>query len=110
MELGELPQEIEMMLAPFDDILEIVAGSDRGAGHQQQNLRNWIDDTPRLPVVVELGKMLQKNGQTSPRALVHHRVHLGAPAESKHREGITDPPSMQNQPTQGVNLSSQPCF
>lgn len=26
-ELGEPPQEIEMMLAPFDDVLEIVAGS-----------------------------------------------------------------------------------
>jgi hypothetical protein len=35
-ELGELPQKIEMMLAPFDDVLEIVARGDRGAGHQQQ--------------------------------------------------------------------------
>jgi hypothetical protein len=75
-ELGELPQEIEMMLAPFDDVLEIVARSDRSAGHQQQNLLDWVGNTPRLPVVVELGEVLQKNGQTSPRALVVHIVSI----------------------------------
>jgi hypothetical protein len=89
-ELGELPQKIEMMLAPFDDVLEIVARGDRGAGHQQQDLLNRIGNAPRLPVVVERGKMLQKKGQTCPRALaVEGRVHLGAPAESKPRKGIT---------------------
>src|SRR5215467_2216623 len=63
-ELGELPQEIEMMPAPLDDVLEIVAGGDRGAGHQQQNLLDRIKNAPGLPVVVEPGKVLQKNGQT----------------------------------------------
>jgi hypothetical protein len=76
-EIGELPQKVEMMLAPFDDVLEIVAGGDRRTGHQQQNLLDRIDNPPRFPVVVELRKLLQKQRQTSSRALVlDDRVHL----------------------------------
>jgi hypothetical protein len=33
-----IPQEGEMVLAPGDNVVEIVAGGDRGAGHQQQDL------------------------------------------------------------------------
>jgi hypothetical protein len=108
MEIGKPPQEIEMMLAPSDDVVEIIAGGDGRAGHQQQNLLNRIENPPRFPVVVEFGKVLQKKRQTSPRALVlDDRVHLDAPAESKHR-GNHQPPSTQNQPFRPVNPSSEP--
>jgi hypothetical protein len=32
MEIGEPPQEIEMMLAPGDDVVEIITGGDGRAG------------------------------------------------------------------------------
>ena len=84
MEIGEPPQEIEMMLAPGDDVVEIITGGDGRAGHQQQNLLNRIENPPGFPVVVEFGKMLQKKRQTSPRALVLHECgHLDAPVEIK---------------------------
>ena len=33
-EVGEAPQEVEMMLSPIGDVVEIVAGGDSCAGHQ----------------------------------------------------------------------------
>jgi hypothetical protein len=38
MELRKLAQEVEMVLAPVDNVVEVVAGGDRGAGHRQQHL------------------------------------------------------------------------
>jgi hypothetical protein len=58
MEIRELPQKMQVMLAPGDDIVEIVTGGDRGAGHQQQDLLERIYNTPGLAVVLELGKVL----------------------------------------------------
>src|SRR6266853_4809154 len=37
MEVRELPQEIQVMLAPGDDVVEIVATRNRRAGYQQQD-------------------------------------------------------------------------
>jgi hypothetical protein len=34
-ELGETPEEVEMVFAPFDDVIEIIAGGDRRTNHQQ---------------------------------------------------------------------------
>src|SRR6266852_7039266 len=48
MELRETPQEGEMVFAPGDDVVEIVARSDRRARHQQQDLLEGIHDPPRL--------------------------------------------------------------
>src|SRR3979411_23217 len=82
MKLREMPQEGEMVLAPGDNVAEIVAGGDRGAGHQQQDLLERIQ-APRLAVILELGKVSQKQGKTRTRDLsVEDRVHDGAPCES----------------------------
>jgi hypothetical protein len=85
-ELGEPPQEVEMLLTPFDDVVEIIAGGDRRTNHQEEDLLDRIEDAPRLAIVIEFGKMLQKKRQPSPRALlVEGCVHLAAPAESEQR-------------------------
>src|ERR1700694_6178149 len=67
MELREAAQEIEIVLAPGDDVVEVVAGGDGGAGYQQEDFGQWIHDPAGLPVVGKLGKMLQKQRQTRPR-------------------------------------------
>jgi hypothetical protein len=78
--LREMPQEDEMVFAPGDNVVEIVAGGDRGAGHQQQDLLERIHNAPRLAVILELGKVSQKQGKTRTRDLsVEDRVHDGAP-------------------------------
>jgi hypothetical protein len=77
MEVRELPQKVRVMLAPDDDVVEVVAGCDRGASHQQQDLLEG--DAPGLTVILELGKVVQKQTQTRMRdVLVEHRVHGGA--------------------------------
>ncbi len=68
------------MLAPGGDIVKIITGRDRGAGHQQQDLLERIHNAPGLAVVREFGKVLQKQGQTRTRTLtLEDRVHGGAP-------------------------------
>ena len=69
MEFREMPQKMQVMLAPGDDIVEVVTGRDAGAGHQQQDLPEGIDYAPGLPVVLQLGKVLQKQIQTRTRTL-----------------------------------------
>ena len=69
MEVGEMPQKVEVFLAPGDNIVEVIAPCDRGARHQQQDLTQGIGDTPGLAVVLEFGKMAQKQGQPRPRHL-----------------------------------------
>src|ERR1700722_18444821 len=56
----EFSQEVEMVFAPGGDLVEIVARGDGGAGQQQQDLGQRVDDPPRLAVVIEPGKMLQQ--------------------------------------------------
>ena len=92
--LRKSPQEGEMVLAPGDDIVEIVARSDGGAGHQQQDLMQWIEDPSGFARVIKLRKMLQKQAQTSPPDLliqdrvgidVHNRApcRIRTPTESR---------------------------
>jgi hypothetical protein len=45
MEVRELPQKFQVMLAPGDDIVKIITGRDRGAG-QQQDLLEGIHNAP----------------------------------------------------------------
>jgi hypothetical protein len=71
--LREPPQEGEMVLAPGDDIVEIVARSDGGAGHQQQDLMQWIEDPPGFARVIKLRKMLQKQTPNAPAESPHPR-------------------------------------
>ena len=56
----EFSQEVEMVFAPGGDFVEIVARGDSGAGQQQQDLGQRVDDPPRLAVIIEPGKMLQQ--------------------------------------------------
>src|SRR6266496_2668581 len=106
MELGEPAQKGEMVLAPGDDVVEIVAGRDRGAGHQQQDLLERIHDPPGLALIPEFGKMLQKQAQARPRGLlVNDRLDASVHARAP---GITVPPSTQNRPLRPVNLTSEP--
>ena len=65
-ERREPTKKINVMPAPRADVVEIVAGADRRAGQQRQDLRQRIDDPPRLSFVRELGKVLQQ--QRYPRA------------------------------------------
>jgi hypothetical protein len=58
-EFGKPPQEGQMVLALGDDVVEIVAGGNRGAGHQQQNLRKRIHHPPGLTLIPQFGEMLQ---------------------------------------------------
>ena len=60
MELGEVPQEREVVLAPGDDVVEIVAGGNCGTYYQQQDLPERIEDPQGLPPVVELRDMRQQ--------------------------------------------------
>ncbi len=90
MERREPSQKIEMMFAPGDDVVEIVAGGDRGAGQQKKHLGQGIHTRQGSRVVRELGKMLQKQCQSRPRhILVREKIgriaHPGAPCESERR-------------------------
>jgi hypothetical protein len=55
----ESSQKIQIMLAPGDDVVEIVTRGDCGAGQKQESLREGIRDPPGFPVVVDLRGMLQ---------------------------------------------------
>jgi hypothetical protein len=84
MELRKAPQKAEMVFAPGDDVVEVVAGRNGGASHQQQNLLERIHHPPGLAVIPELGEMLQQQGQSRPRGLLVEdhdgdRVHDRAP-------------------------------
>ena len=90
MEVAEAPEEIQMVLAPGDDIVEVVTRSDGGAGHQQQDLLDRIGHTPSLAIVVQLRKMLQQHRQPRSRKLLvdingHDRApgRIRAPTESQ---------------------------
>ena len=96
-----------MMLAPGDDVVEIITRGDRGAGQKQEDLGKGIHDPPGFPVIVDLREMLQKNSQARPRHLpFENRVHDHPP---NHRiQGITSRPSRQNHPRRAVNLAAEP--
>src|SRR5215831_1686751 len=54
-EVTEAAEEIEMVLPPKDNLVEVVAGGDRAAGHQEQDLLERVGDAPALALVVQLG-------------------------------------------------------
>ena len=61
------------MPAPGGDVVEVVAGRDRGAHHQQQHLAQRIHHPPGLARVLKLGKVLQKQRQAVPRRVIQDR-------------------------------------
>ena len=99
MEGREPAQEIEVMAAPGGDVVEVVAGRNRGAHHQQQDLAQRIHHPPGLARVLKLGKMLQQQRQAIPRRFLqdHDSGHLRSPSESL-RQGITLRVSTQTKP------------
>ena len=56
----EPPQKVQMVLAPQGDFIKIIARGDRGAGQKQKHLGQRIHHPPRLALIVEPRKMLQK--------------------------------------------------
>jgi hypothetical protein len=51
-----------MMIAPGDDIVEIVAVGDGCTGEQQQDLGERNANLPRVAIIVDLGKLFEENG------------------------------------------------
>jgi hypothetical protein len=78
-------QKIEVVLAPFDDLVEIVACSDRPANGQKQNFRERVRDPPRLPIILDKPEMVQKQPQLRPVGKLQHGggLRITAPTESR---------------------------
>ena len=105
MEIAEAAQEIEMVLAPQDDVVEVVAAGDRGAGHQQQHLLEGVGDTPALAFVVEFGEMLEQDRQSVGGKRHFHRfVHEGLLESEPPTESHP-----QRQAKTRVNPTAPPC-
>ena len=60
----ETPHERQVILAPFHKLIEIVAGPDRPAHHQQQDLGQQMRHTPALAIILKQTAMIQQNRQT----------------------------------------------
>ena len=83
----ETAQKVEMRGSPTLNILEVVAGANRGASQQQQDLGQRINDPPALTLVRQARKVPQKQGQTRTRNLresgdVEMFIHGLAPRKS----------------------------
>ena len=63
-----------MVLAPDGNIVEIVAGSDGGADHEEKHLCQRMSDPPRLARVIDLRKMVQQAAKAGFRAEIVHLV------------------------------------
>src|SRR5450631_4288225 len=110
MVVGEAAQEVEIMLPPLGNLVEIVTGRDRRAGHQQQHLLQRVHHPPGFAAIVEIGKMLQKHRKPCPRrVLLDDPSHDRTPSENQSDHGITARASTQNPPENPVNLTSGPC-
>ena len=113
MEFREPAQEIEMVLAPGDNVVEIVARGDRRAGDQQQHLLERIHHPPRFAVIPKFGKMLQQKGHSRPRYLFvqdrsSNRGHASAPCRIRAPTESQPSRQLKMTPHAPVNLTSQP--
>ena len=63
MVIGKAAQELQVRLAPVDDVFVVVAIGDRGADRQEQHLPQRIGDAPRLAHIFDRCEMLQKQRQ-----------------------------------------------
>jgi hypothetical protein len=108
MEFLELPQKIQVMLVPGDDIVKVVTSCDRSAGRQQQDLLERIYNAPRLAVVPELGKCCKSRAKRA-RGLSPSKVAsmIALQCESERLRNHT-PSSTQNVIVGAVNLGSEP--
>jgi hypothetical protein len=88
-------QKVEVIDSPALDVLEVVARCDRRTGQQKQDFGQGIEDPPRLPLIRQPRKMLQKQTQTRSRNFsqggnIEAFVHGVTPCESR-TQGITSP-------------------
>jgi hypothetical protein len=59
-ELRKAPQKRQVRIAPFDDLVVVIAVRDRGADDQEQNLAKPIGDLPGLPRSRDLRKVIEQ--------------------------------------------------
>jgi len=93
MERREPAKKAEMVLAPADDIVEVIARADRGASQQKQDLGQRIGDPPPLAVVLQPRKVPQKQRHAGARNFLvgaklgcrlHGRPHANRPPRESH--------------------------
>ena len=108
MKLRELPQKMQVMLALGGNIVKIVAARDGGTDHQQQDLRERIDDAPWLTVIGDCRKMVHSKAKRA-RGLSPSKIGsmIALQCESERPRNHTAA-STQNCPDKAVNLSSEP--
>jgi hypothetical protein len=88
MERREPPQEIQMMLAPRGDLVEIVARGNGGAAQQQQDFSQRKGDPPGFPLVRKPRKMAQQQSHPRPGELPSRRKsRLHRPSGASSRFG-----------------------
>src|SRR4051812_22300446 len=63
----EAAQNGEVVLAPGDDVIEVVARSKGRAGDQQQHLVKGVEHAPWLAVIAKGGKLLEQQAQAVAR-------------------------------------------
>ena len=109
MEVREMPQKVEMFVAPGDNIVKVIAPCDRSARY---DFTQGIDDTPGLAVIIEFGKVVQKQGQPRPRhspsKIESKIIAVIASLPNQGEQGITAVGSTPNYAQTPVNLTSQP--
>jgi len=77
----ELAQKIQMMLAPCNDVVNVVTSSDGGASQKQQHFSQRIHNPPWLPAIRKLRELLEENCHPRPRHLVGKDcIHVRAPS------------------------------
>src|SRR3954464_3451437 len=64
---GEAAQNGEVVRAPGNDVVEVVAGGDGRAGDQEQHLVEGVEHAPRLAGIVEGGELFQEQAQAGAR-------------------------------------------
>jgi hypothetical protein len=63
MKWREPSEKIQVMAAPGNDFIKIVAICDCCAGQKQQQFRQREGNPPGLPTIRDLREMLEENGQ-----------------------------------------------
>jgi len=71
----EAAQETEIVLTPLDDLVEIVAGADRPAHHQQQHLRQRMRHPPGFPIVRRRRETIRQHPQSRSIPEFHPNLH-----------------------------------
>jgi len=105
----EATQEVQVRLAPGDDVLVVVTVRHRPAHGQEQHFLERVGHLPGLARVAEGGELVQQQGQSrlGAKQVIHEALpNQRASSESSQRRCRNSDP--QRQPAIGVNLSSEP--